>query len=41
MSKSGKKKITSVFKDFRATKCSLCGFFLFVCFVMRWISTSD
>lgn len=31
MSKSGKKKITSVFKDFRATKCSLCGFFCLFC----------
>lgn len=35
MSKSGKKKITSVFGDYRATKRSL---FLFL---MRWISTLD
>lgn len=28
MSKSGKKKITSVFRDYRATKCSL--FFVFL-----------
>lgn len=26
MSKSGKKKITSVFRDYRATKCSLLVF---------------
>lgn len=26
MSKSGKKKITSVFRDYRATNCSLCVF---------------